>query len=296
MHGAADKLFAGSGFAVDENSAVGGGHELDLLAKGLHGDGLAGDGAASELAGELLVVLAHLAGAHGVLDHDERAVEGERFLEEVVCAELGGAGRGFDGAVTADDDDLGDVGAVEGADLGEGVEAVAVGEPDVEQDDVVGGVAQESKGLGGGGGGGDEVILFAEDGLERLADLGFVVDDEDVVSFGGGGLRADGCRLGFFEGGFEFGHGVVGATAARGLLGCVEVWSLSAAVAGRSSTMKRAPAGSFFSARMVPPCSWMILAAMARPRPVPRCLVEKYGRNRRSTHLVGEGRCRSRLR
>ena len=40
VHGAADEFFAGAGFAVDEDAAVGGGHQLDLLAEGLHGDGL----------------------------------------------------------------------------------------------------------------------------------------------------------------------------------------------------------------------------------------------------------------
>ena len=67
------------------------------------------------------------------------------------------------------------------ANLAEGVEAVAIGQPDVEQDDVVGGVAKELEGLRGSGGGGDEVVLFAQDALERFADLGFVVDDEYVV-------------------------------------------------------------------------------------------------------------------
>ena len=76
------------------------------------------------------------------LSDDEGAVERERLFEEVVGAEFGGADGGFDGAVAADDDDLGDVGAVQLADLAEGVEAVAVGEPDVEQDDVVDGVAR----------------------------------------------------------------------------------------------------------------------------------------------------------
>ncbi len=69
------------------------------------------------------------------------------------------------------------------ADVGEGVEAVAIGEPDVEQDDVVGGVADELEGLRGGGGGGDEVALLGEDGGERGQDIGFVVDDEDVVQW-----------------------------------------------------------------------------------------------------------------
>ncbi len=186
VHGAADEFFAGAGLAEDEDAAVGGGHELDLLAEGLHGDAVAGDGGlGGELAGELVVVLAQAAGLHGVLEDDEGAVEREGLFEEVVGAELGGADGGFDGAVAADDDDLGDAVGRKLADVGEGVEAVAVGQPDVEQDDVVGGVADELEGFGGGGGGGDGVALFGEDGVERLADLGFVVDDEDVVHGGG---------------------------------------------------------------------------------------------------------------
>ena len=104
-----------------------------------------------ELPRELLVVLAHLAGAHGVLEHDEGAGERERLFEEVVGAELGGAHGGLDGAVAADDDDLGNVGGVHLADLAEGLEAVAVGQPDVEQHDIVGGVAQQGEGFAGGG-------------------------------------------------------------------------------------------------------------------------------------------------
>ena len=46
VDGAGDELFAGAGFAEDEDAAVGGGHELDLLAQGLDGDGFAGDGVA----------------------------------------------------------------------------------------------------------------------------------------------------------------------------------------------------------------------------------------------------------
>ena len=46
VHGAADEFLAGAGLAVNEHAAVGGGHEFNLLAKRLHGDGLAGDGAA----------------------------------------------------------------------------------------------------------------------------------------------------------------------------------------------------------------------------------------------------------
>ena len=182
VHGAADEFFAGAGLAIDQDAAVGGGHQLDLLAEGLHGDGFAGDaGAEGELADELLVVDAELAGVDGVVQDDEGAVEGERLFEEVVGAELGGADGGFDGAVAGDDDDFGDMRGVHLANVGEGVEAVAVGQPDVEQDDVVDGVGEQGEGLGGGGGGGDGVALLGEDGFEGVADSGFVVDDQDMV-------------------------------------------------------------------------------------------------------------------
>ena len=41
---------------------------------------------------------------------------------------------------------------------------------------------------------------------------------------------------------------------------------------------KRAPTGKLSSTWMLPPCSAMMRAAMASPRPVPRSLVEKCGR------------------
>src|SRR5579863_309069 len=42
--------------------------------------------------------------------------------------------------------------------------------------------------------------------------------------------------------------------------------------------MKREPVGELSSTRRPPPCSATMRAAMARPRPVPRSLVEKWGR------------------
>ena len=70
------------------------------------------------------------------------------------------------------------------ADVGEGVEAVAVGQPDIEQDDVVNGIGEQGEGLVRGGGRGDGVALLGEDGFEGVADFGFVVDDQDVVHKG----------------------------------------------------------------------------------------------------------------
>ncbi len=167
VDGAGDELFAGAGLAVDEDAAVGGGHEADLLAEGLGGDGFAGEAALDgELALEFEVVAAEAPGLGCVFEDDEGSVEGEGFLEEVVSAEFGGFDGGFDGAVAADDDDFGEVFRGEGVDVGEDVEAVAVREPDVEQDDVVGCVLEEGDGLGSGAGGGHGVSLFGEDFFE----------------------------------------------------------------------------------------------------------------------------------
>ena len=62
-----------------------------------------------------------------------------------MCTDAGarpGAHCGLDGAVATDDDDLWNSGAIERANLGEGFETVAVGQPDVEQNDIVGRIAE----------------------------------------------------------------------------------------------------------------------------------------------------------
>ena len=185
MDGAGDEFFAGAGLAEDEYAAVGRRHEFDLLAQGFEGDGLAGEGAFGELAGELLVVFAELVRLDGVAQHEQCAVERERLFEEVVGAELGGADGGFDGAVAGDHDDFGRAGAgrcgLSPRMFGEDVEAVAVGQPDVEEHGLVVSVAQKLEGFGRGAGGGDDVVFLAQDGFQRFADVGFVVNDENMV-------------------------------------------------------------------------------------------------------------------
>ena len=155
VDGAGDEFLAGARFAVDEHAAVGGRHEPDLLAQRFDRHAVAGeDRADAELALEFEILVAQAARFDGVLEDDEGAVERERLFEKVVCAELGGFDRGFDGAVAADDDDFRTLLGVELAHVRKHVEAVAIGQPDVEQHDVVGRVLDEHQGFGRGGGGG----------------------------------------------------------------------------------------------------------------------------------------------
>ena len=78
-----------------------------------------------------------------VLDQDQSLFEGKRFFQEVVGAQLGGAHRGLDRSVAGDHDDFGRI--VELANLLQSFEAVHAGKPDIEQDHIERGLAQELK-------------------------------------------------------------------------------------------------------------------------------------------------------
>jgi len=71
---------------------------------------------------------------------------------------------------------------------GQGFETVNAGEPDVEEDDVQATVGCTFDGAFGGIRGFGHVALVGEDGGERFADAGFVVNDEDV-GLGGHAFR-----------------------------------------------------------------------------------------------------------
>ncbi len=148
--------------------------------------------------------------------------------------------------ITGDDDYFGQALDLQRTDLGQHFQTVPVGQPDVQQQHIIRRVPQQNHSLGCAGGARDGVPIFLEDLAQRFADLRFVVDDQDVVHAGVLPLtptRAASCAL--------------------------------LASASGSSMMNRAPVGLFCSARMAPLCSWMIFEAIASPRPVPRCLVEK---------------------
>ncbi len=180
VDGACDQLLAATRLAEDQHPAVGRRHQLDLLAQRLDRDALAGDrDAGIELAVKLLVLLAQPPRIDRILYQDEGAVERQRLLEKVEGAELGRAHRSLDRAVAGDDDDLRL--AIERVNLLQHFEAIAVGKPDIQQHDIVGGVTDQHQALAAGCGSGDEVALFAQDLFQRIADLRLVVDDEDVV-------------------------------------------------------------------------------------------------------------------
>ena len=61
------------------------------------------------------------------------------------------------------------------------VETVTVGQPDVEKDCLVRDVAEHGECFASRSSSGDGVILFAQDRFQRFADVGFVVNDQNVI-------------------------------------------------------------------------------------------------------------------
>src|ERR1700690_1803853 len=100
VKGASDEFLAGATLAVDQNAAVGGCGNGDLLAHGLHGDAVADDLVAlAELATKDLVFLFQTALLKGIADEDNNFFKGKRFFDEVEGAELGCTHGGLDRAV-----------------------------------------------------------------------------------------------------------------------------------------------------------------------------------------------------
>ena len=69
----------------------------------------------------------------------------------------------------------------QGMDLFQHFKPIPIGQPDVQQHHIVGRVADQRQAFVAGGRSRHRIGLFAKDLFERLANLGFVIDDQDVV-------------------------------------------------------------------------------------------------------------------
>src|SRR6266571_2088184 len=203
----------------------------------------------AQLASQQQIFLFQTALLERVADQNDDLFKRQRLLDEIKSPELGGAHSGFDGAMARDHDHRGRAG--QRLQAAERFEAIDARKPDVEKDDFQITHCGTLQGFLRGCHGFHVMAFVAEDRSERLSNAGFVVDDEEAWSSG---------------------HGAVS----------VPLWSAMMAgvnsATGNSMT-KREPMGELSSTWMLPPCSAMMRAAMARPSPVPRSFVEKCGRN-----------------
>src|SRR5712691_9641370 len=242
-------LFACTALTVDQHAAVGRRRDGNLLAQRFHGNALADNlVAVTQFASQQLVFIFEAALLNGVANQNDDLLKRKGFLDEIEGAELCGPYGCFDCAVTGNHDDRGRArGRLQAA---QRFEAVDTRKPDVQENDleIAGGGALQ--GFLGGTHGFHMVALVFENRRERFTNASLVVHDEEMRS------RA---------------HRVASDP----------LWSAREAGVNSttgSSTRKRDPTGRLSSTWMLPPCSATMRAAMARPSPVPRSLVEKCGR------------------
>ena len=193
VDGLGDQLFAGAGFALDEDGGARGRDLGDDIEEPEHGLGFADD---------VLEVIALLEGALelddlglGLVAGDGGADIGEQLLvvpgllDEVFSA---GADRVHHVAYCPEGGDHDDrqVG-METGDAGKQVDAGLAGEGEVEQKEVELVAGEQVEAFGSVGGEGDVEAFEGEQGVERLADGGLVVDDEQAWKGCGGGGGSD---------------------------------------------------------------------------------------------------------
>src|SRR5260370_27030884 len=184
----------------------------------------------------------------GLANQNDDLFKGEGFLNEIESAEFCCTHGGLDCAVSGKQGDRGR--ARRGLQTAQRFKSVDPRKPDVQENDfeIAGGGALQ--GFLGGTHGFYMVALVLENRGERFTNASFVVHDEEVRSW---------CHR----------------------MASDPLWSAREAgvnSAAGSSTRNRDPTGRLSSTWMLPPCSATMRAAMARPSPGPRSLVEKCGR------------------
>src|SRR5215471_12694276 len=186
---------------------------------------------------------------HGIANQHNDFFERQGLLDEVESAQFRGTHRGFDGAMPGNHDHFRRTG--NGLDAAERFQAVHARQPDIEKHDFKIAAVDAFEGLLGRANGIDAILFIAKNGREGLANAFFIVDNQD----------------------FRFHTHRSESSAARSEAAAAEISATG------NSIRKREPTGWLSSTRREPPCSEMMRAAIARPRPVPRSLVEKCGRN-----------------
>src|ERR1700674_909109 len=249
MQRARHELLAGTTLAVDQHAAVGRRRDGNLLTHCFHGNAVANNLVAiTQFAAQQLVFIFEPPLLNGVANQDDDLFKRERFFDEIKSAELCGAHGGLDRAVTGNHDDRGRSGGRLQA--AQRLEAVHPRKPDVQENNFEITRGGPLQGILSGSYSFHMVALVLKNGGERFTNASLVVHHEKMRPR---------C------------HRVASDP----------LWSASEAgvnSATGSSTRNRDPTGRLSSTWMLPPCSATIRAAMAKPSPVPRSLVEKCGR------------------
>ena len=180
MNGMGHQFLPGSRFPINEHAPIGRCHHLNLLAQRLHRNTVAHNHAPwGQLFLKVAVLLAQSLGVDRVLYYDKRLLNGKRFFEEVVRSKFSRANGGLDGAVAGDHDDFWSV--LDFADFLQRVQPVHPGQPHVEQHYVELALVQCVQRRLAAFGDGSLVALVFQHAFQRLADAGFIIDNQNVM-------------------------------------------------------------------------------------------------------------------
>ncbi len=181
MNGARRQFLAGTRRPDDEDSAVGGRDLLDGLAQMLHDAGGADEH--RRMRRELLELLdlpLQPRGLEGAIGDKNEAVDLERFLDEVVGALLDGRDRGLDIAVAGNHDHR-QIGMLR-LDAGKHLQAIEAAplQPDVQEDQIGAARRNRCRRVVAVASGACRVALVFENSRDQFADIGLVVDNQDI--------------------------------------------------------------------------------------------------------------------
>ena len=179
MHVARERFLAGAGLALDQHGRIGGRDAFELRLQRLHRLAVADRlGRRGQLAAQAVVLLAQAAGLERAREREQQLRARNGFLDEVVGAEPRRLDRRLDGAVAGHHDDRA-TGAAALAPFAQQRDAVGVRHPDVQQHEVRATRAALLARRCGVARGKHGKTFILEGVLHRLADIGFIVDDED---------------------------------------------------------------------------------------------------------------------
>src|SRR6267142_5296546 len=250
MQRVSDEFLAGAALAINQNAAARRRSHGDLLAQRLHRHAVADHLIAmAQLGTQQLVFFFQSPLLNRVSNENNYFFKRKRLFDEIESTQLSGSHGGFDRAVAGNHDNRRR--PRRRLQAAQCFEPVHSRKPNVQEHDFqIAGTGAVQRLLGGSHSF-DVIALLLENRGKRFADSGLVIHNQKV-RFGGHQAAS------------------------------VPLWSATEAgvnSATGSSTRKREPAGRLSSTWMLPPCSATMRAAMARPKPVPRSLVEKCGRN-----------------
>ena len=181
VDGPCDELLAGPALAFDEDRGLGGPGQPDELEDLAHAFRFPDDAPQAVTARQLLfqpaVFFRQPARLRPLAHRHEHFLVLEGLGDVVERALAHRLDRSFDGGVGGDDHDDGV--RVPAADVAQDLEARAIREHEVEQDDVVRLGVEQRQGFAGVGGRRHVAAFFFQQGLEDVADDLFVVHDQD---------------------------------------------------------------------------------------------------------------------